>query len=265
MILFLLKKNFCDGWDNMLSLVVPNVVMTLLAVVLWVGYGTVNASGNMLIGMLCTLLLLGVFMIAVFAYGSNAAKLANFGLGPVKEYFSEIVPNAKDGFLFGVICGALVIMGSVGIPYYMSMFRGGNLIGIFFAACVFWLVFIAFLSLQWFIPIRMLLKDNFKVSLKKCFIIFFDNAGLSLFLFFYHCALVLISIFLLGCAPGITGILVSLTNALKILLYKYDYLNEHPELKGRARNKIPWEELIAKDKETLGPRTLRSFIFPWKD
>lgn len=249
----------------MLSLVVPNVVMTLLAVVLWVFYGTVNEAGNMLIGMLCTLVLLGIFMIAIFAYGNNAAKIANFGLGPVKEYFGDIIPHAKDGFCFGLICGAIVIMGSVGIPYYMSLFRSGSLIGIFFAACVFWCVIIALLSLQWFIPIRTLLKDNFKVSLKKCFIIFFDNPGISVFLFLYHCAIGAVSIFLLGCAPGITGIQISLTNALRILLYKYDYLNEHPELKGRQRNKIPWEELLAKDKETLGPRTLRSFIFPWKD
>ena len=265
MILYLLKKNFCDGWDNMLSLVVPNVIMTLLAVVLWVVYGTINASGNMLIGMLCTVLLLGVFMIAVSAYGENAKRLANFGLGSVKDYFSEIAPNAKSGFLFGALCGAIVIMGSVGIPYYMSMFRGGNLIGIFFAACVFWCVFIAILSLQWFVPIRTLLKDNFKVSLRKCFIIFFDNPGLSLFLFLYHCALALLSVFLLGCAPGVTGILISLTNALKVLLYKYDYLEAHPEITGRSRRKIPWNDLLAADKETLGPRTLRSFIFPWKD
>ena len=145
------------------------------------------------------------------------------------------------------------------------MFRSGKLIGIFFASCVFWLVFIAALSLQWFLPVKVLLKNDFKIALKKCFYIFFDNPGLSLFLFFYHCALAVLSVFLLGAAPGITGILLSLTNALRLLLYKYDYLDSHPEITGKERRKIPWDELLRNDRETLGPRTLRSFIFPWKD
>ena len=49
-------------------------------------------------------------------------------------------------------------------------------------------------------------------------------------------------------------------------LYKYDYLEEHPELTTKKeRRHIPWEELIYEDRETLGPRKLKSFIFPWKD
>jgi hypothetical protein len=43
-------------------------------------------------------------------------------------------------------------------------------------------------------------------------------------------------------------------------------LEEHPELKTKKERKnIPWEELIYEDRETLGPRTFRSFLFPWKD
>ena len=33
----------------------------------------------------------------------------------------------------------------------------------------------------------------------------------------------------------------------------------------KERRQIPWEELIYEDRETLGPRKLKSFIFPWKD
>ena len=72
MILFLLKKNFCDGWDNMLSLIVPNVVMTVVAFVLWALYGLLNPSGNLAAGMAFTVILPAVFMIFVFAYGDNA-------------------------------------------------------------------------------------------------------------------------------------------------------------------------------------------------
>ena len=47
---------------------------------------------------------------------------------------------------------------------------------------------------------------------------------------------------------------------------KYDYLEEHPELKTKKeRKQIPWEELLYDDKETLGPRNFKSFFFPWRE
>ena len=74
-----------------------------------------------------------------------------------------------------------------------------------------------------------------------------DNTGFSIFMGLYTLILAALSI-------------------LPIRMYKYDYLEEHPELKTpRERRQIPWEELIYEDRETLGPRKLRSFLFPWKD
>jgi hypothetical protein len=49
-------------------------------------------------------------------------------------------------------------------------------------------------------------------------------------------------------------------------LYKYDWLEEHPELTTRAeQKKVPWNELLAEDDETVGHRTFKSFFFPWKE
>ena len=81
----------------------------------------------------------------------------------------------------------------------------------------------------------------------------------------YNLVLIALSIFFIGLIPSMAGISIGNTNALRIRLYKYDYLEEHPEITGRQRKKIPWEELIYEDRETLGPRTFRSFLFPWKD
>ena len=78
--------------------------------------------------------------------------------------------------------------------------------------------------------------------------------------------MVALSVLLIGLTPSIGGISIAKQNALRIRLYKYDYLEEHPELKTKKeRRQIPWEELIYEDRETLGPRKLRSFLFPWKD
>ena len=65
--------------------------------------------------------------------------------------------------------------------------------------------------------------------------------------------------------PGITGIILAQNNALRLRLYEYDWMEEHPELSEKeARKSIPWKELIAEDVETLGPQTLKGLIFPWK-
>ena len=50
--------------------------------------------------------------------------------------------------------------------------------------------------------------------------------------------------------------------ALKLRMYKYEYLEKNPNAK---RKDIPWETLLAEEKEYLGKRTLKGFIFPWKD
>ena len=70
--------------------------------------------------------------------------------------------------------------------------------------------------------------------------------------------------------PGLNGILLSSTNALRLRLYKYDWIEKMSENdpdfeKNRdKRNEVPWDELLAEDKESLGPRKLSSFLFPWK-
>jgi hypothetical protein len=49
--------------------------------------------------------------------------------------------------------------------------------------------------------------------------------------------------------------------AFKLRLYKYDYYEAHPSGKKR---RVPWNELLAHDKEKLGKRTFKTLIFPWK-
>jgi len=71
-----------------------------------------------------------------------------------------------------------------------------------------------------------------------------------------------ISVFFAYLLPGIMTIFLWLNVGIKLRLYKYDFLEIN---KGSERKNIPWEELIAKDREMLGRRTLRGLIFPWKD
>jgi putative membrane protein len=66
-------------------------------------------------------------------------------------------------------------------------------------------------------------------------------------------------------APGVSGVILAYNNALRLRMYKYDWLETQSGLSRKdARRRIPWDELLAEDKETLGPRDFKSFIFPWK-
>ena len=43
-------------------------------------------------------------------------------------------------------------------------------------------------------------------------------------------------------------------------MYKYDWLETQSGLSRKeARRRIPWDELLAEEKETLGPRDFKSF------
>lgn len=259
---FLIKKNFCDGWDNLFSLVIVNTVF------LFAGMGliflNIGSSIHPLVAVVGVLVSFIVLSILVFAYGDSAAKIANFGSPSLKDYFTAIPGVIKDAALFGVIYAFVLLLSSFSIKYYF--FEMQNTIGYCLGAGIVWFDLFFILSMQWFVPIRSLMHNNFKKCFKKSFILFFDNTGFTILLALYNLFLLVCSIACIGFFPSMTGILIANTNALRLRLYKYDYLEDHPELKTkRERSRIPWEELLYDDKQTLGPRKLKSFLFPWKD
>ena len=93
--------------------------------------------------------------------------------------------------------------------------------------------------------------------------------------------------------PGPASAVLLLTVAFKLRMYKYDYLEEQqqsdaaqpdaaqadaaqadtgqPDVeqaggrRRRVRVRVPWDALLAEDREQVGVRTLRGMIFPWKE
>ncbi|MCR5288544.1 MAG: hypothetical protein K6E51_00975 [Treponema sp.] len=262
MIDFYLKKNFCDCWDNMLSLLVGNVTLLIYILTTWF---LINAfsSANMGLGLILATVATGGFMVLLFGYAHCAAIISDFGSPSIGLFFTSILKKAKEGFLFGLLLGILIIGCFFGIPMYFSMHSFiGTMLGLF----LFWVEVITLLALQWFIPVMFLMNNSFKKTLKKCFILFFDNPGFTLFMALYTIVLLTASTVLVFLMPSFTGITLAQINALRLRLYKYDWIEQHPELTSRKDQKnIPWKALLQQDKETLGPRNIRSFIFPWKD
>ncbi|MBO7420999.1 MAG: hypothetical protein J6U06_07760 [Spirochaetaceae bacterium] len=261
MILFLLKKNFCDGWDNLLSLIGYNCILLALTGGVYFSLAKLPPFAGIPIAAILLLFL----VIMIFAINQTTAKYADFKSVPIKDTFLEIPNVWKDALLFTALIVVIALIAVKCIPFYFNM---NSMIGLFLSSVMFWFVVTIVLALQWFLPIQAQLGNKFKKTFKKCFIIFFDNMGFSIFMFIYTLILTAISALTSSLVPGVSGILLSYNNAFRLRLYKYDWLEEHAdELKeqGKKRPHIPWSELIADDRETLGPRSLKSFIFPWKD
>lgn len=203
-----------------------------------------------------------IITIPLLGFSNAAHRLADFKSVSVKEVFASFISVWREALLFGLILAALVFAAFIALPFYFAM---GNILGLVLGSVIFWVLVVSVLSLQWFMPLQSYFGGSFRKNLKKSFILFFDNAGFSLFMFIYSCILFALSGFLGFMAPGITGIILGYNNALRLRMYKYDWLEKQTEFSPKqARRHIPWDELLAEDRETLGPRDLKSFIFPWK-
>ena len=261
---FIIKKNFCDGWDNLLSVVMSNLVFLFSGIGLVLLNGLAARAESQLLILFCLLFSVVVLSILVFAYSDTAAHIANFDGIRILDFFKAIPGCIKDGTLFGLLNAGVFLISSFSIRYYILETK--SLFGFALGCAIFWIDFFYVLAMQWFIPIRGLMKNNFKKCLKKSFIILFDNTGFSLLMGLYNLILLAFSVLCVGFFPSMSGLLIANTNALRILLYKYDYLEEHPELTTKKeRRQIPWDDLLAEDRDILGPRPIRSFLFPWKD
>ena len=257
MIGFLLKKTFFDGWDNMFRLVPLNLGFIASAAIPVFGAQALSAVPALSL----TIFALGVLWCFVFLSASAVVlrKISDYGIFG----FWDFVEALKDSWVAGLVLGMLVVasifLGSVVLPFYFTM---GSMFGIFAAALVFWTLIVALLALQYYLPLRARLDRDPRKIMKKCFILFFDNPGFSIFVAIYNLAAFALSLFLALLIPGPAGILLFLDEALRLRLLKYDHLEAHPDA---DRKKIPWDELLAEDRETTGTRSLRNFIFPWKD
>lgn len=257
MIGFFVKKAFFDGWDNLFSLILINLGFILA---LAIGFVLPNSIGLPLWASI-------VLRILSLAAGSVWWSAAVFAMKDVADFKSfhlrDIREPVRRGLVPGLQVGALLVLGwfvvSVGLPFYLSI---GGLLGALAAGVVFWCAIIVLLALQYYIPIRARLGGGLRKNLRKSFVLFFDNPGFSIFLFL-HCAVTLaISFFLAFLLPGFAGIALSQDVAIKLRLYKYDWLEANPQ--GNRRS-VPWDDLLGEDKELVGKRTLRGMFFPWKE
>lgn len=257
MIGFLIKKNFFDLWDNLFrvalinlgfiaSLAFPVFIPTLLAHVPLLGMAALLAG----------ILWCFVYLSAAALSLKTISDYGSFGFG---DFFS----NLKTAWPAGLVLGGIVFLGyivsTVVLPFYLGM---KSMIGLVLAALIFWTLITAVLALQFFFAVRWRLDARLLQAIKKCFLIFFDNPGFCIFSLIHNIAALALSVLLAFLAPGPAGVLLFLDEGLRLRLLKYDWLEANPDAN---RRKIPWDALLIDERERTGTRSLRSFIFPWKD
>ena len=271
---FFFKKNFYDGWDNVLFIFVPNLILDVFFLIgggLFYLGTKVNGTAGIIIWGCTVLLVITAGSILSLAWAESAAKIADYESAEIKPFFTSLKTCIKDGILYGIVLFAVLLVSAAGIIFYFRPVSGATLpfIGLMAGSVFFWIMLTIISALFWYPSLRAIMHNPFKKSIKKCFIILFDNIGSCVVIGIYNFFLLIISIVMVGLAPGLGGIGLSRVNFLRILLKKYDYLEiAEKEAAGKKpvfRNKIPWQELLKEDIEITGSRSIKSFFMPWKE
>jgi hypothetical protein len=210
-------------------------------------------------------LVIGIIWCFVYlaATALSVKAISNYGTFGFADFKANLKAGWPAGMILALAGFVFFVLITTIIPFYLEM---NSYIGLLLAAVIFWTLLMAFISFQFFLAIRARLDTKPIKIIKKCFIIFFDNPGFSIFCLLYTLVTLVLSIIFVLLIPGPAGLLLFLDEGLRLRLMKYDWLEANPPAAGSPkRRKIPWDALLIEEREKTGTRTFRNFIFPWKD
>jgi len=253
---FLIKKAFFDMWDNLIRVVILNLGFIVIFAVLV--YFPLLAQSVPLLFYLAVAI--GVSLLFVFSgmVSTMVSKIADYARPEFRDAVGCLRETWLSSLLFALVNLALVFLFGVAFPVYGQV---RSFVGPLASSFLFWILIFWVLALQFFFPVQSRLDRKFTKILRKMFLLFLDNPLFSVGLLIGAVVTLALSVFTALLLPGIASILLWWNVALKLRIYKYDYLEEHPE----ARRNIPWDALLVEDRERVGKRTLKGMIFPWKE
>jgi hypothetical protein len=261
MIGFLLRKTLYDLWDNLFRIVILNLgFFVVSAIPIFLPAVVAQATGSAILEVVVNVI--GIILCSIYLAAASMTTKVVSDYGTFS--FGDFIKNLKAAWPAGIIMGLFVFFLFMVflyiIPFYLTL--ESPLVGVMLAAVVFWATIFAVLSFQFYFSVITRLGPNLIKALKKCMLISLDNTGLAIFLILNSIAALLISIVFAFMFPGPVGALLYIDQALRLRLLKYDWLEKNP---GANRKKIPWDALLIEERERTGTRTLKNFIFPWKD
>jgi hypothetical protein len=259
MIGFLIKKTLYDLWDNMFRIVLLNLgffICTAVPLLPAILPNIFGSNPSVLVFIVLGTLICSVYLAAA---ALTIKSISDYGNFTFQDFFRNIKKALPAGIAMFVYLFIIYVILTIVIPFYSSM---DSIFGLIVSALLIWVLVFVFLSFQFYFSVYTRLGMNIIKSFKKCMLISFDNTGMAIFLLIHNILALAVSVIFVFMFPGPVGVLLYLDEALRLRLLKYDYLEAHPEA---DRKKIPWDALLIDEREKTGNRSLRNFIFPWKD
>ena len=262
---FLIKKTFFDTWDNLFQILLINIgfYIPIGLIVIFsplAGIGIPDSSIPIVISIPACFILLSI----LFIYSSGSSALVKDFVNYKTINFHSFWLAIKEGYQSCLICAAInaiyFILCRNALIFYSNLEQ--LILSTVATIILGWITFSWLLAMQFFFPVHSQLDKNPRKIFKKMLLLFIDNTKLHVFLAFGSIIILLISLITGGILPGIGAVFIFQNSALKLILFKYDYLEENPTVN---RNKIPWDALLIDERNKIGKRTLRGMIFPWKE
>jgi len=254
---FLLKKYFYDLWDNIFIILTLNLGF-LLFLSLTIILPPLLPPIFHFMGLVVFFILIFFLFVYLCAAASVLKEISDYRRPNLTAFLANLRGAIIPGIvLFGISALVFFIIRFT-VPFYLNL---GSIMGLAAALISIWICLFTIGIIQFYPAVYYRLGMKPVKCLKKCAIIFFDNTG---FCFFTLAINIILSIFIFS-LPGF--FLSYLDQALRLRLLKYDWLDARAaeQETGQKRIKIPWNELLAEEREKTGERGLKSLIFPWKD
>lgn len=243
-------------WDNLIRIVIFNLgFIALFAVLIYFPLLFKTVPVLFFVALFFGLSLLFVYTGAV---NGMIKAIADYETPEFHDFVTHLKTSYLTSLIFAAINLGFIFLLSVAFPVYAQV---KSILGPLASSLLFWVTIFWGLAIQYFYPILSRLDRKILKILKKMFLLLLDNPLFSIGLLIGTALVFVLSAFTAFLLPGLTTILLWHNVGLKLRLYKYDYLEEHPE----NRRSIPWDALLTEDRDRVGKRTLKGMIFPWKE
>jgi hypothetical protein len=253
---FLIKKTFYDMWDNFLAMFLMNVGFVILVCGFFILPSFLGIPGALL-----PFYMAGGAVVITFYTGGVyrfTLDLADYKKRTLLQFLRGLVGSWKQSLVSSAITLLLIAVILVVLPYYLL---SESTLLLVLGGIMFWAWFTVLMAGLFFPPASVRLGKKLLPSLRDSFSFLFDNLPFCLYVLFVFLFTLVVSAIVFFVIPGPATMILWINVCFKIRLYKYEYLQAYP---GTNKRDIPWDDLIAGDKELVGKRTLRGLIFPWR-
>ena len=254
---FYIKKAFFDGWDNFIQMVLQNIIYIVFFLLI---VGSIVVFGDNLVFFLpVAIAIMFLFCLSMGGTSSVVYNWSQYKSETWRPFMKGVGRNIRHSVVFFLCIMVLFLLFFLVIPFYLSF---NNILGTVFGVMMVWLAIFLLLVLPYYFPLMNLLPGDgpFK-TLKKCFIVAGDNLGYTILLLLHSILGIVLTVVTMGLLPGWCGLMLGGQDMMKLLMKKYDWIEENP---GKNRKEMDWSEILYDEKETLGPRSFKNMIFPWK-